>query len=234
MKRFLVGLMSVTLAAGAVFGMSRGSPSIVTASPSAQTSTTQSTLPGGPRQNDGTRAGGQIASVSGNTVTVKNRDGASQSIVTSDSTTVTLDGSASNVSALAAGQFIRATGTTDSAGAFTATSIEANTTPPQGGPGGPGGPGGSRQNDGTRAGGQVASVSGNTVTVKNRDGASQSIVASDSTTVTLDGSASNVSALAAGQFIRATGTTDSAGAFTATSIEGSTTQPQGRPGGPRP
>ncbi|NTU81312.1 MAG: hypothetical protein HGA45_18365 [Chloroflexales bacterium] len=186
--------------------------------------------PRGPGRNDGTRAGGQVASVDGSTITVTRPDGTSQAILTTDSTTVELDGSTTSRDKLAAGQFIHAEGTTDSTGTFTATAVHASTTAPQGRPG-DGGPG---RNDGTHAGGQVASVDGSTITVTRPDGTSQTIQTTGSTTVELDGSASSLSAIAAGQFIHAEGTTDSAGAFTATAVHASTTAPQGRPGGPRP
>jgi hypothetical protein len=77
-------------------------------------------------------------------------------------------------------------------------------------------------------------VSGTTITVTGRDGASQAILTTTSTTFTLDGSASSLSAITAGQFLRADGTTDSAGAFTATAVHASTTQPERGPGRPRP
>ncbi len=181
---------------------------------------------GGPGTQDGTHAGGPVASVSGSTITVTTPDGASHTIQTTATTTFDLDGSASSFSALAAKQFIRADGTTDSAGTFTAAAVHASTTQPQG-RGGPGGPG---RQDGSHAGGQVASVSGTTITVTTPNGASHTIQTTATTTFDLDGSASSLSAIAAKQFIRAEGTTDSAGTFTAIAVHASTTQPQGRPG----
>jgi hypothetical protein len=141
MKRFLTMIMSAALGAILMLGLMRGTTSV--AAQSAQTSTTQQNGPAdcGPGKNDGTHAGGKVASVSGSTITVTDRDGKSQSILTTGNTTFELDGKTSSLSAITAGQFIHADGTTDSAGAFTATAVHASTTQPQGhGPGGPGGP----------------------------------------------------------------------------------------------
>jgi hypothetical protein len=140
MKRFLIVILSAALAAIALIGFTAGSTRVSAAAQSAQASTTQQAGPGGPGKNDGTHAGGQVASVSGSTITVTGRDSKSQAILTTSSTTFDLDGKTSSLSAIAAGQFIHADGTTDSAGAFTATAVHASTTQPQRGPGGPGGP----------------------------------------------------------------------------------------------
>ncbi|MEI6779114.1 MAG: DUF5666 domain-containing protein, partial [Chloroflexales bacterium] len=209
MKRFVTITMSAALGAVLTFGAMQGTANVLAAQ-NAQTSSIQqdcSGRPDGPGKNDGTRAGGQVASVSDTAITVTGRDSQSQSILITSSTTYDLDGKTSSLSAIAAGQFIRAEGTTDSAGAFTATAVHASTTPPQG-PGRPDGPG---KNDGTRAGGQVASVSATAITVTGRDSQSQTIQITGSTTYDLDGTTSSLSAIAAGQFIRAEGTTDSAG-----------------------
>ncbi|MEI7772243.1 MAG: DUF5666 domain-containing protein, partial [Chloroflexales bacterium] len=165
MKRFLMIIMSAALGAILMFGLMRGTTSV--SAQAAQTSTAQQDCagrPGGPGKNDGTRADGKVASVSDSTITVTGRDNASHAILTTSSTTYDLDGAASSLSAVVAGQFIHADGATDSAGVFTATAVHASTTQPQGhGPGGPG------KNDGTRAGGKVASVSDSTITVTGRD-----------------------------------------------------------------
>ncbi len=135
-QRFLVGITALSLAAAAAFGVSQHTTSVVAASPSSLVSTA---MQRGPGRQDGTHAGGQVASVSGTTITLTTPDGASHIIQTTTSTTFDLDGSTSSFSALAAKQFIRAEGTTDSAGTFTATTIHASTTQPQG-RGGRGGP----------------------------------------------------------------------------------------------
>jgi hypothetical protein len=90
--------------------------------------------------------GGQVASVSGTTITVTNPNG-TETIATTSSTTFELDGAASSLSAIKAGLFIHAEGSKAADGSFTATKVIASTTqptPPQGGPNqgpGQGGPG---------------------------------------------------------------------------------------------
>ncbi len=145
MNRFVTITMSAALGAVLTFGVMQGTSNVLAAQ-NTQTSTVQqdcSGRPDGPGKNDGTRAGGQVASVSGSTITVTGRNSQSQAILTTDKTTYDLDGTASSLSAIAAGQFIHAEGTTDSAGAFTATAVHTSATPPQGrGHGGRGGHGG--------------------------------------------------------------------------------------------
>ncbi len=221
-KRFLVGITSLALAAGAAFGLSQSVGSAAAAtSPAA---TVGIVVEHGRGPNDGSHAGGQVSGVSGTTITVTGRDGTSKTIATTNTTTFELDGSASSLSAIAAGQFIRAEGTSDANGVFTATAVYASTTQPAGRPGE------ARQADGSHAGGQVSGVSGTTITVTGRDGTSKTIATTNTTTFELDGSASSLSAIAAGQFIRAEGTSDANGVFTATAVYASTTQPAGRPG----
>jgi hypothetical protein len=216
MKRVRIAALSFALSAGLAFGVSAVAPTAAAAA-SAQTSVTQLAT-----ARDGTHAGGVVASVSGTTITVTGRNGTTKAIQTTSSTTFTLDGTASSLGAIAAGQYLRAQGTTDSNGVFAATSVAVSSTAPQGR--------GDRQ-DGTRAGGVVASVNGSTITVTGRNGTTKAIQTTSSTTFTLDGAASSLSAIAAGQYLRAQGTTDSNGVFTATSVVASTTAPQGRGAG---
>ncbi len=137
-QRFLVGITALSLAVAAAFGVSQPITSVVAASPSSLVSVA---MQHGPGKQNGTHAGGQVASVSGTSLTVTTPDGTSQIIQTTASTAFNLDGSAATLGAIAAKQFIRAEGTTDSAGSFTATAVHASTTPPQGRPG----PGGHRR-----------------------------------------------------------------------------------------
>ena len=140
MKRFVTITISAALGAVLTFGAMQGTANVLAAQ-NAQTSTVQQDCSGRPGKNDGTRAGGQVASVSDTAITVTGRESQSQTILIIGSTTYDLDGTTSSLSAITAGQFIHAEGTTDSAGAFTATAVLASTSPPLGrGHGGPGGP----------------------------------------------------------------------------------------------
>ncbi|NTV65766.1 MAG: hypothetical protein HGA65_19840 [Oscillochloris sp.] len=117
---------------------------------------------GTPPQDDGTRAGGQVESVSDTTIKITGRDDTTKEILTTSTTTFTLDGNAATLSDIAAGQFVMAEGTTDDSGVFTATSVTASASQPQGGPGGGngggngGGPGGPPPADGTPPSGTPA------------------------------------------------------------------------------
>jgi hypothetical protein len=162
------------------------------------------------------------------TITVTNPHG-NETIATTSSTTFTLDGATSSLAAIKAGLFIHAEGSKATDGTFTATKVIASTTQPakpaDQGPGrGP--------NHGP--GGQVASVSGTTITVTNPHG-NETIATTSSTTFTLDGATSSLAAIKAGLFIHAEGSKASDGTFTATKVIASTTQPArpqdgGRPG----
>ncbi len=140
MKRFVTITLSAALGAVLTFGAMQGTANVLAAQ-NTQTSTIQqdcSGRPDGPGKNDGTRAGGQVASVSATAITVTNRESQSQTILITSSTTYDLDGTTVTFDKIAAGQFIHAEGSTDSAGAFTASAVHASATPPQGrGPGGP-------------------------------------------------------------------------------------------------
>ncbi|NNJ10866.1 hypothetical protein EKD04_011040 [Chloroflexales bacterium ZM16-3] len=82
MKRFLMVIAAVALAALVAVSLMRGTTSVSAATNTAQTQQNGpgDCGPGGPRQDDGTHAGGQVASLSGSTITVTGRDGTSQDI----------------------------------------------------------------------------------------------------------------------------------------------------------
>ncbi len=166
--------------------------------------------------------GGQVASVSGTTITVTNPNG-TQTIATTSATTFELDGAASTLSAIKAGLYIHAEGSKATDGSFTATRVIASTTQP------------TKPTDrgGRGPGGQVASVSGTTITVTNPNG-TQTIATTSATTFELDGAASTLSAIKAGLYIHAEGSKATDGSFTATRVIASTTQPTPPQGGQRP
>jgi uncharacterized protein YcfJ len=177
----------------------------------------------GPRPNDDNRAGGQVSAVSGSTIAVTTRNGNTKDILTTADTTFELDGATASLSDIAAGQFLRAEGTTDDSGAFTASTVHASTEEPEGRDS-------PRANDSNRAGGQVSAVSGSTIAVTTRNGNTKDILTTADTTFELDGATASLSDIAAGQFLRAEGTTDDSGAFTASTVHASTEEPEGRPG----
>jgi hypothetical protein len=137
--------------AGAAFA--DGSPTAAPSSSSAPTAGPAERAPGGPAA-DGTaatpprhepRIGGEVLSVSGSTVTVRDPEGFTRTIRLGDDVTVTKDGAASDVAAVVQGEHIDATGQVASDGTtLDATAVTVGRpTPPAGrdagaGEGGPG------------------------------------------------------------------------------------------------
>lgn len=147
---------------------------------------------------------GQVASVSGSTITVSDRQG-TQTIHVSSATTYTTDGgAASSLSAVVKGAEIEAVGSKNSDGSLNAEAVEIET---------------------PHASGKVSAVSGTTITVTDPRG-TQTIHVSASTrydTVTMgaNGSiktASSLSAVKAGVFIMAEGSTNSDGSLSAQTV----------------
>lgn len=133
-----------TIGAGAA-AFADGAPS-----PAASTSASSTAAPGphgGPDRDAGPHhaphIGGRVLTVDGRTVTVQDRDGFTRTIVLASGASITKDGAASSVAAIAKDTWIEATGTVDRNG----TTLDATTvtigrpTPPKGGPAGPRGAG---------------------------------------------------------------------------------------------
>lgn len=87
-------------------------------------------------------AGGKIAKISGDVITVTGRGNTSMKIDVTAATTYVdgQTGKATTLSALKTGDFINAEGTLNSDGSLTATTVRLMPAPPAGGPHGPGGP----------------------------------------------------------------------------------------------
>jgi hypothetical protein len=103
--------------------------------------------PGGP----GRGAGGEVTSIDGSTLNVKNPHG-EETILTTDSTEFVVNDEAGSLADVEVGMFVCAEGERSDDGTFTATKVIASDDmpqPPDGGPGGPGGgqggPGGAPQ-----------------------------------------------------------------------------------------
>jgi Domain of unknown function (DUF5666) len=73
--------------------------------------------------------GGQVTAVSGTTITVKTPQGTT-AIATTSSTTFQIDGKSGSLSGIKVGMFVHAEGSKAADGAFTATRVVANSTPP--------------------------------------------------------------------------------------------------------
>jgi hypothetical protein len=163
-------------------------------------------------------AGGKVTAISGSTITIQDRQGATQAIHTSASTTVQRAGQTVTLSDIAVGAHIRAEGTKNSDGSLNAEVIQIVL---------------------PRAGGQVKSVSGSAVTVTDPHSArATTIHVTASTryvTVTVGSNgptqtASSFSALIAGVYIGAEGTQNSDGSLTAEVVTIMPNPPTERPG----
>ena len=153
---------------------------------------------GGHGMRDGIGRGSiSITAISGSKLSLQTDDGWTRTI---DSTgaTITKDGATVTVSALKVGDRIRFTETRNDDGTYTITAI-AVVQP--------------------SVAGTVASVSGSTVTVTERDGGPARSSSTSSTTYELAGKAATKDAVVAGVRIVATGTLAADGTLTATSVE---------------
>ncbi len=163
-------------------------------------------------------AGGKVTAISGSTITIQDRQGATQAIHTSASTTVQRAGQAASLGDIVVGAQIGAEGTKNSDGSLNAEVIQIVL---------------------PRAGGQIKSVSGSTITVTDPRGASTTTIhvtaSTRYVTVTMGSNgptqtASSLSALKAGVYIGAEGTKNSDGSLTAEVVTIMPNPPTGRPG----
>lgn len=197
--------------------------------------------PGGSGGPGGRGAGGEVTAINGSTIVVTNPHGDEENIVTTDSTEFVVNDEAGSLDDITVGMFVFAEGERADDGTFTATKVVASDDMPQppGGPGGPGGPG-------RGIGGEVTSIDGSTIVVKNPHGDEESIVTTDSTEFVVNDEAGSLDDIAVGMFVCAEGEKDDAGNFTATKVITSDDMPQppdrsnggqggpGGPGGPPP
>lgn len=164
------------------------------------------------------QAGGKVTAISGSTITIQDRQGATQAIHTSASTTVQRAGQTASLGDIAVGAQIGAEGTKNSDGSLNADVIQIVL---------------------PRAGGQIKSVSSATITVTDpRDASTTTIHVTASTryvTVAMGSNgptqtASSFSALKAGVYIGAEGTKNNDGSLNAEVVTIMPTPPTGRPG----
>ena len=147
----------------------------------------------------GARHGGAltVSSVSGQTLTTKDASGATVTVKVSGSTQYTRLGKTTSLSAITAGETIHVRGTRNSDGSITAARVEIAV---------------------PSYSGQVTAISGSTITIKDRQGASHTIHTSTSTTVERGDVTSSLSAIAVGDQIAASGAKNSDGSLNAEQI----------------
>ncbi len=150
---------------------------------------------------------GTVKAVSGSTVTITLRDGSTQDITVTGSTTYTLGGQAADKSAVTVGAQVSAQGTKASNGTFTALAI--NVQP-------------------NRLVGTVTATTSSTITVKTSDGTSVTVNVDAKTTYRVNGVTSpTIKNVATGAVVVATGRRSSNTTFQATAVW---SLPAGTPG----
>jgi hypothetical protein len=153
---------------------------------------------------------GTVASVSGSTVTVTERDGGTRTVLLTSSTTYELAGKAATKDAVVAGARIVARGTLAADGTLTATSVEVNA---------------------AKAVGTVKEKSASSITLTTRDDSTVVVKVDSGTTYQIDGVTSPTLAdIEVGAVVMASGTRNADGSLTATVVRSWAAGQDGGPG----
>ncbi|HJZ68670.1 MAG TPA: DUF5666 domain-containing protein [Blastocatellia bacterium] len=181
--------------------------------------------PGGPGGDPANHVFGQVTAIAGSTISLKTRDGSTQSVFTTADTKFERNHQAAKLSDFKVNDFVAAHGAKNSSGQFVADSVVGGDAHPPAGPGEH--PPGSGHN---AIVGDVVSVStsAGTITVKAHDGSNQVIYTTSSTQFSRNHQAAKLSDFKAGDHVAAEGTRDSSGKFTATRVFGGDGKPSGQ------
>jgi hypothetical protein len=180
-----------------------------------------------PQFDSNTRVGGKLSAVNGNTLTVTNREGESQTITVTADTQYTRNREAATLSSFQTDDFVAAIGAKDASGAFVAGQVFGGDKPPQGGPGGRG-PRGRR--DGIIGDYVSADTSAGSITIKTRDGKEQVVYTSESTEISRNRSDATLGDFKAGDHVAAFGKPDATtGKYVALRVIGGDAAPPRRP-----
>jgi hypothetical protein len=153
---------------------------------------------------------GTVASVSGSTVTVTERDGGTRTVLLTSSTTYEFAGKAATKDAVVAGARIVARGTLAADGTLTATSVEVNA---------------------AKAVGTVKEKSASSITLTTRDDSTVVVKVDSGTTYQIDGVTSPTLAdIEVGAVVMASGTRNADGSLTATVVRSWAAGQDGGPG----
>jgi hypothetical protein len=160
-----------------------------------------------PEFNSDNRVGGKLSAVNGNTLTVVNREGESQTITVTANTKYIYNREAATLSAFKTDDFVAAVGAKDASGAFVAEQVFGGERPPRGGPGGRGPRPG---RDGIVGEYVSADAAAGSITIKTRDGKEQTVYTSESTEISRNRSAASLGDFKAGDHVVAIGKLDAA------------------------
>lgn len=156
-----------------------------------------------------TRAGGKVTAIAGASITVQGRDGNTTVINVAAGAKVERNGKTATLADFKVGDFVFAHGARNSDGQLVADRLMGGDQPPRGR-----GPGEGRFNG---VGGELQSVdaAARTLTVKTRDGATQTIYTTDSTEFNRNRQAATLADFKAGDHVRANGARNNDGHFVA-------------------
>jgi Cu/Ag efflux protein CusF len=172
-----------------------------------------------PEFNPDNRVGGKLSAVNGNTLTVTNREGETQTITVTAETKYFRNREAATLASFQTDDFIAAIGAKNSAGQFVAEQVMGGDRPPRG-PGGRGDRGPRPQRDGIVGDYVSADTTAKTITIKTRDGKEQLVYTSETTEISRNRSEATLSDFKAGDHVAAFGKLDAAGKYVATRIHG--------------
>ena len=175
-------------------------------------------------------AGGQVVSVSGSTIKVKNPAGEEQTITVTDKTTYSYNREDGTLASFKAGDFLMAVGSRDNSGQFIAEEVKGGDKPLRGLRGPRGGRPGFNG-----LGGQVTAIdaSAGTITVKNFRGPEVSTAEATTTTIYVNAQTTfhrnredaSLSSFKVGDFVRVQGALNDSKQFVATEIFGGDQRP---------
>ena len=199
----LVGIAAAALIAVAIlaFGSTAAPAGTLAAGTTGSGNTTVPNLNGGgggPGDHGGPGMGGAtITAISGSNLSLKTADGWTRTITVDSGTTYAKGGATIALGDLKVGDEIGFRETKESDGSYTIDSVAVIL---------------------PHAGGEVTAISGSTITVKDRDGASVTITVTGSTTYDVAGATAKLSDIKVGMFLNAEGTQNSDGSLTSTSV----------------
>jgi hypothetical protein len=173
------------------------------------------------RPNRDNHLGGKLSAINGNTFSVTNREGETQTFTVTADTKYVRNGEAATLSSFQVNDFVSAEGAKDASGQFVATTVLGGDKPPRG----PGGRGPRGNRDGIFGEYVSADASAGTVTIKTRDGKEQTVYTTSTTEVSRNRAAASLSDFKAGDHVGAIGALNADGKYIATRIMGGDAPP---------
>ena len=182
-----------------------------------------------PQFDPNTRVGGKLSAISGNTLTVTNRQGEAQTVTVTANTKYMRNREAATLSSFQTDDFLSAIGAKDANGQFVAEQIFGGDKPPQGGQRSPRGRGPRPSRDGVVGEYVSADASAGSISIKTRDGKEQTVYTTATTEISRNRSEATLGDFKAGDHVVAFGKLDATtGRYIAVRVIGGDTPPPGR------